>query len=69
MPDEPAGDALHRAFVSCYKCDHLLTWNCKHLANASKFPHIRIVNSSLGLFVPSLVTPLELPAGGEEQEG
>ncbi len=40
--------------------DFLLTWNCEHLANANKFQHIRRINSMLGLFVPSLVTPLEL---------
>jgi hypothetical protein len=32
----------------------------KHLANANKFDHIRLVNASLGLFIPALVTPLEL---------
>ena len=30
MPADPAGDALHLAFASFYKCDFLLTWNCKH---------------------------------------
>ena len=29
-------------------------------ANANKFGHIRRVNTMLGLFVPALVTPLEL---------
>ena len=38
----------------------LVTWNCKHLANANKFGHIRRVNGILGLHVPTLVTPLEL---------
>jgi len=60
MPASPSGDALHLALASYYKCDFLLTWNCKHLANANKFGHIRRVNAILGLFVPSLVTPLEL---------
>jgi hypothetical protein len=32
----------------------------RHLANASKFAHIRRVNTLLGVFVPALVTPLEL---------
>ncbi len=36
------------------------TWNCKHLANANKFGHIRRINTLLGLYTPSLVTPLEL---------
>ena len=60
MPADPAGDALHLAITSFHKCDFLLTWNCRHLANANKFAHIRRVNTILGLFVPSLVTPLEL---------
>jgi predicted nucleic acid-binding protein len=60
MPGAPSGDAFHLAIASYHRCDFLLTWNCEHLANANKFQHIRIVNSMLGLFVPSLVTPLEL---------
>lgn len=60
MPADPAGDALHLALASFHRCDFLLTWNCRHLANANKFAHIRRVNAILGLFVPSLVTPLEL---------
>ncbi|NOY59710.1 MAG: type II toxin-antitoxin system VapC family toxin, partial [Calditrichaeota bacterium] len=60
MPKDPVGDALHLALASYHKCDFLLTWNCKHLANANKFNHIRHVNVMLGLFVPLLVTPLEL---------
>jgi hypothetical protein len=38
----------------------LVTWNCRHLANARKFAHLRKVNGDLGLLVPALVTPLEL---------
>lgn len=60
MPADPAGDALHLALASYYRCDFLLTWNCRRLANANKFAHIRRINGILGLFVPSLVTPLEL---------
>jgi predicted nucleic acid-binding protein len=60
MPADPTGDALHLAIASFHKCDFLVTWNCAHIANANKFGHIRRVNTMLGLFVPSLVTPLEL---------
>ncbi len=60
MPEDPTGDALHLAIASFHKCDFLATWNCRHLANANKFGHIRRVNALLGLFVPALVTPLEL---------
>lgn len=60
MPADPGGDALHLALASYHKCDFLVTWNCLHLANANKFGHIRRVNTMLGLFIPALVTPLEL---------
>lgn len=60
MPRERLGDALHLALASYHKCDFLMTWNCRHIANANKFEHIRIVNTRMGLFVPALVTPMEL---------
>ena len=63
MPANPAGDALHLALASFHRCDFLVTWNCRHLANATKFGHIRRVNTLLGLFVPTLVTLLELLQG------
>jgi hypothetical protein len=66
MPAAPGGDALHLALASYHKCDFLVTWNCRHLANANKFGHIRRVNTMLGLFVPALVTPLELLGGGDD---
>lgn len=66
MPADPAGDALHLAIASYHKCDFLVTWNCRHLANANKFGHLRRINTLLGLFVPALVTPLELL--GEDDE-
>jgi predicted nucleic acid-binding protein len=68
MPNDPVGDAMHLALASFHKCDFLLTWNCRHLANANKFGHIRRVNTLLGLYVPILVTPLEL-LGGMDNEG
>lgn len=63
MPRDPAGDALHLAVASYHDCDFLLTWNCKHLANANKFGNIRRANVKLSLTVPLLVTPLELLGG------
>lgn len=66
MPQDPVGDALHLALASYHKCDFLVTWNCQHLANANKFGHIRRVNTRLGLFVPALVTPLEMLGDRDE---
>jgi hypothetical protein len=66
MPANPTGDALRLALASYHKCDFLVTWNCEHLANANKFGHIRRINTMLGLFVPALVTPMELLGGSHE---
>ena len=68
MPADPSGDALHLALASFYGCDFLVTWNCKHLANANKFDNIARVNGILKLSVPKLVTPLELIGGGDNDE-
>ena len=60
MPHVPVRDALHVAIASYYRMDFLLTWNCKHLANANKARHFRELNLEMGLYVPQLVTPDQL---------
>ena len=60
MPHLPPRDALHVAIASYYRLDFLLTWNCKHLANANKTRHLRELNLELGLYIPQLVTPDQL---------
>ena len=57
MPADDVGDAAHLAIASYHSVDYLLTWNCRHLANANKFEHIRRINRRLGLLTPELVTP------------
>ena len=66
MPLEAQGDADHLALASFHNCDLLVTWNCKHLANANKFGHIHRVNALLGLRTPALVTPLQLLENDDE---
>ncbi len=51
MPADPLGDALHLALASYHRSDFLVTWNCRHLANANRFGHIRRVNAALGLYL------------------
>ena len=60
MPREPVRDALHVAIASFYRMDFLLTWNCRHLANANKSRHLRELNLEMGLSIPELVTPHQL---------
>ena len=57
MPKDDAGDAAHLAVASYHEVDYLVTWNCRHLANANKFEHIRKINQRLGLLTPEIVTP------------
>lgn len=68
MPQEALGDADHLAIASFYNCDMLVTWNCRHLANANKTGHIRRVNALLGLRTPFLITPLQLLEKDYENE-
>lgn len=57
MPKQPIADALHLALASHYKLDYLLTWNCRHLANANKIRPLENLNQGMGLPVPILATP------------
>ena len=57
MPRDPAADAIHVALASYYRMDYLLTWNCRHLANANKVKHLEVLNTRMGLSIPALVTP------------
>ncbi len=34
LPKKAAVDALHIAVATVHGMDYLLTWNCKHIANA-----------------------------------
>jgi len=57
MPRGQAGDAAHLAIASTHGIDFLLTWNCKHLANANKVRHLTVLNARPGLHTPILATP------------
>jgi len=60
MPSNDLGDAFHLAFATWYRIEYLLTWNCKHLANANKFGRIQVLNARRRLMSPLLVTPAQL---------
>ena len=64
MPRDARGDAAHLAMVSLHSIDFLLTWNCRHLANANKIEHLRVINTRLKLTVPVLTTPMTLVPEG-----
>ncbi len=60
MPADADGDARHLTVATFWKCDILVSWNCKHIANANKSEHIQHVNSEFGLATPKLITPYHL---------
>ena len=60
LPDKAIDDALHVAIATHYKMDFLLTWNCRHLANAHFIRKLQKISFSEGLVVPTICTPQEI---------
>ena len=60
FPLKSLRDAFHMAFAVYYELDFLLTWNCKHLANANIRLELARFNFTLGYKTPDICTPEEL---------
>ena len=60
LPSKAAADALHIAVAAAMAVPYLLTWNCRHLANAAMRPVIEAVCMRNGLKAPIICTPEEL---------
>jgi len=60
LPPKAEVDALHIAAVAHHRVQYLLTWNCKHIANAKILPRIHSVLTDLGIPIPIICTPEEL---------
>lgn len=60
LPAKAAADAVHIAVATCHGIDYLLTWNCKHIANAELRTRIEAVCQRAGFDPPILTTPEEL---------
>lgn len=60
LPAKAQVDALHIATVAHHRIQYLLTWNCKHIANAKILPRIHRVLSDFGIPIPLICTPEEL---------
>ena len=61
LPPKARVDALHVAMAAVHGMDYLLTWNCKHIANASLRGRIEDLCRAAGFEPPIICTPLELP--------
>jgi hypothetical protein len=60
LPLKAQLDALHIACASHHRIDYLLTWNCKHIANARILPRIQQTLSDMHCFIPMICTPEEM---------
>jgi predicted nucleic acid-binding protein len=54
-------DVLHVAIAALYEMDYLLTWNCRHIANAVLIPRFASIIGARGLRMPVICTPPQLP--------
>jgi len=60
LPEKARVDALHISTAAFHGVDYLLTWNCKHIANARMRPKIERMLREIGCAVPVICTPDEL---------
>jgi hypothetical protein len=60
LPVKARVDAVHVAIAATNAIEYLLTWNCRHLANATLRAKIEEVCRELGYNPPIICTPPEL---------
>ncbi|MBW4620181.1 MAG: type II toxin-antitoxin system VapC family toxin [Cyanosarcina radialis HA8281-LM2] len=60
LPPKAKVDAIHIAAATIHGMDYLLTWNCKHIANAQIQGKLAEISLDFGYVLPILCTPNEL---------
>jgi hypothetical protein len=60
IPGKAAVDALHIAIATAHGMDYLLTWNCRHIANAEMQTAVSAICRLAGYEPPVICTPEEL---------
>ena len=60
LPPKAKVDAIHIAAATVHGMDYLLTWNCRHIANAQIQGKLAEVSLDFGYMLPVLCTPNEL---------
>lgn len=63
LPAKADVDAVHIAVATVHGMDYLLTWNCKHIANAQIQGKLAEISIDFGYELPILCTPYELLGG------
>jgi hypothetical protein len=66
LPKKAVRDAAHIAVATVHGVQFLLTWNCKHLANAQVSRRIQKICDKHGFEMPLICTPEELLEGIED---
>lgn len=61
LPKRAQIDAFHVSIATVHGVDYLLTWNCKHIANASLRGKIESISRAAGYQPTTICTPFELP--------
>jgi predicted nucleic acid-binding protein len=60
LPAKASDDAIHIAAATVHGLDYLLTWNCKHIANAQIQKKLTAICLDFGYQLPTICTPYEL---------
>jgi hypothetical protein len=60
LPATADRDAAHIALATVHEMDILLSWNCRHIANAAIQARLRKLADASGFTLPVLCTPDEL---------
>lgn len=60
LPKKATEDALHIALATVHGMDYLLTWNCRHIANAEIRNVVAAVAYEHGYGAPVICTPEEI---------
>ncbi len=63
LPAKADVDAIHIAAATVHGMDYLLTWNCKHIANAQIQRKLAEISLDFGYELPILCTPYEMLGG------
>jgi hypothetical protein len=67
LPTTADRDAAHIALASASEMDILLSWNCRHIANAAIQARLRKLAEAAGFTLPVICTPEELMENDHEQ--
>ena len=60
LPERASRDAVHIAVACVHNVDFLLTWNCRHIANATILRDLQHIIVDAGYDMPVICTPEEL---------